>query len=326
MSMSLAIQRSTMFFWASIIIGIGLGAGLGPVLRNLPVLLRSSESRGGRKLPETFSLKMWVLVPMVVSYAVSIALYMVLAPEFPLLYTVPFLVGFPILMALTDGRMLGTTGVTYQAQVNNVYRLFIWSTGYSKADIWFVPWPWLTGIGPQLSNLKVCELTDTSARSMIKAYWIFLPVAMIFGLIFVQIFWSMAPVPSARYPGASMIWPINVTYESLWMKGRQLGLFRFDWLLISIAIGIGLHLVLDFARSPISFIAIAAGTVTYPPYAVTYLIGFIIRVVFWRIVGKDFFESKSQLVAAGIMLGEVIAVAAGVAIALVVTSVWVLPF
>ena len=326
MSMSLAIQRSTMYFWASIIIGIGLGAGLGPVLRNLPVLLRRGGGKGKGRLEETFSMKMWVLLPMIASYAVSVALYVILVPDFPIMYTLPFLIGFPILLALTEGRMLGTTGVTYSAQVQNVYRLFIFSTGYPRADVWFVPWPWLTGIGPQLSSLKVCQLTDTSAKSLIKTYWIFLPVSMFFGLIFAELFWNIAPIPSARYPGASMIWPINATYEALWMKGRQLGLFRLDWLLIALAVSIVMAVALDLAKSPISFIAVAAGTVVYPPYAVTYTIGFIIRAVFWKLVGKDYFESKNQLVAAGIMLGEVIAVAAGVAIALVITSVWTLPF
>ena len=326
MAMSLAIQRSTMYFWASIIIGIGLGAGLGPILRNLPVLLRRSAGKGKSRLEETFRMRTWVLLPMLASYAVSIALYLILVPEFPILYTIPFLIGFPLLMVLTEGRMLGSTGVTYSAQVQNVYRLFIMSTGYARADIWFVPWPWLTGIGPQLSNLKVCQLTDTSAKSLIKTYWIFLPVSMFFGLIFAELFWNVAPIPSARYPGASMIWPINATYESLWMKGRELGLFRLDWLLIALAVGTVMALALDLVRSPISFIAVAAGTVVYPPFAVTYAIGFIIRALFWKLVGKDYFESKKQLVAAGIMLGEVIAVATGVAIALVITSIWTLPF
>jgi len=326
MTLSLSIQRSVMFLWASIIIGIGVGAGLGPLLRHLPVLLKGSDIKASGRLEETFSLKRWVLIPLVLETVASIAFYLVLAPEFPIWYIIPFLIGFPLLLTLTDGRMLGTTGVTYAAQANNALRLTYWATGYQRADVWFVPWPWLTGIGPQLSQLKVCQLTDTSARSLIKAFWIFLPIAMIFGFMFVEIFWSIAPIPSARYPGASVIWPINVTYDSLWIRGRQLGLFRLDWLLMSLALGIALHFVLDFAHSPVSFISIAAGTVTYTPYAVTYLIGLIIRFVFWRIAGRDFFESKSKLIAAGLMMGEVIAIAAGIAITLIVTSIWTLPF
>ena len=326
MSMSLALQRSTMFLWGCILIGLGLGAGLGPVLKNLPVIFRRSETKGARRLAETFSLKRWVLIPMAASYAVSIALYVILVPDFPIMYMVPFLIGFPILMVLTDGRMLGTTGISFSGQVNNVYRLFLWSSGYPKVDVWFVPWPWLTGIGPQLSNLKVAQLTDTSARSLIKAYWIFLPVGLAFGYLTANLFWSIAPIPSARYPGASMIWPINVTYEALWMKGRYLGLFKLDWLVISLVLGIIISLALDFGKSPVSFIAIAAGMVTYPPYAMTYLIGILIRVLFWRIIGKESFEAKNQLIAAGILLGEVIAVAVGVSVALVVTSIWTLPF
>jgi len=326
MSLSLSIQRSTLYLWASIIIGIGFAAGLGPVLRNLPVLLRRSEARGAVRLPETFSLRRWVLIPMIASYSASMLLYVILTPDFPVLNIIPFSLMFPILLVLTDGRMLGTTGVQYGPQAQNVYRLILWSTGYPKADVWFVPWPWLTGIGPQLSQLKVCQLTDTSARSLIKAYWIFYPIALIFGFIMVEIFWSLAPIPSARYPGASMLWPINVTYESLWIKGRQLGLFRLDWLLISIAVGLVIHFALDFGRSPISFIAIAAGTVTYPPYAITYTIGLIIRIFFWKLVGKDSFESMNRLVAAGLILGQVIAIGSGVAITLIVSSIWTLPF
>jgi hypothetical protein len=218
------------------------------------------------------------------------------------------------------------TGVTYGSNNLNILRVIYKASGYEGVDLWFVPWPWLPRVGTPLSELKVCQLTETSGKTLIKTWWIFFPISVLVGIIYVQIFWGMGPIPSARYPGASIYWPIQATYDCLWIRGSQLGLFRVDWLAGSFCFGIALSLLFDFLKLPISFISIVAGTVTYPPVAMTYIIGLIIRFIICKYVGKEWFEDRKQILSAGLLMGETIAVIISIAITLVVDSIWILPY
>ena len=327
--LSMALQRSTLYMWGVPLIGLGLAAGIAPILRH-PLVLRRlftkpSAKKGGTLL-ETFSLVKWSVIPFAVVVVASTIFYAILTPSFPLLYITPFIAFLPIVLALIDGRMLGTTGLTYGSNNLNILRIAYKTSGYKGVDVWFVPWPWLPVVGPPLSELKVCQLTETSARTLIKAWWIFFPLSVLAGIIYVQAFWSIGSIPSARYPGASIYWPIRATYDSLWIRGSELGLFRADWLLGSFAFGVALHFLFDFLKLPISFISIAAGTVTYPPVAMTYIIGLIVRFTICKYVGKEWFEDRKQILSAGLLMGEAMAVTISIAITLVVDSIWILPY
>jgi len=327
--MNLALQRSTLYMWGIPIIGLGLAAGLAPILRYPRILIqlfpKSSTAKKDSAL-ETFSLTRWTVIPFAVVMVASILFYAILTPTFPLWYIAPFIVVLPIVLTLIDGRMLGTTGVTYGTNAQNLLRVAYWTSGYKGADVWFVPWPWLTVVGPHLSELKVCQLTNTSAKSLIRAWWIFFPLSVLAGVVYVQAFWSIGSIPSARYPGASIYWPIRATYDSLWIRGSELGLFRVDWLLGSFAFGVALDFLLNFLKLPLSFISIAAGTVTYPPVAMTFIIGLAIKFAMWKYSGKEWFEDRKQILSAGLLMGEAMAVTISIAITLIVNSIWVLPY
>jgi len=143
----------------------------------------------------------------------------------------------------------------------------------------------------------------------------------------VELFWRIAPIPSGRYPGAVIFWDIDATMRSLWIKGRELpGLFTVDRILYAFVIATALYMVLDFLHSPITLVALGAGISTITPYAVTYLIGAIIaKILSWR-TGKEWWNKHKMLIAAGLLIGEGLAVTLSVAVALIINSIWTLPY
>jgi hypothetical protein len=230
----------------------------------------------------------------------------------------------PFVYMLIANRMRGEVGISYDPS-GNVGNLLMYATGYTHPDAWLVPKP--TGLtGGPLTQLKVAQLTETSASSLIKGYWLLLPASIAVGLLFLELFWRIAPVPSARYPGAAIYWPILATFQSLWITGTQSGLLQPLWIMYSFAGGAIAYLLLEFVPLiPVSFTGIAVGFGQAVPFSIAWLIGGIISKICEERLGVWWNENK-RIIAAGMMIGESIAVVLSVAITLVLTSEWVMPF
>jgi len=332
MSMQMALQRCTLYFWGAPIMGLGMAGGIVPVIaRYIRRMSKKSFTTRSTTVSgrERFPLWKWFLIPLLVMWVLSILWYVILTPKFPLWMIFPLIIAVPVALVLIDGRMLGETGITFASgQSGNLMRLVYWSSGYQGIDVWFVPTPWRSGAAGTLSQLKVCDLTETDVLSFLKMWWLFLPIGVLVGFAYVQLFWSIAPIPSGRYPGAEIFWPISAVNECLWIRGLQRGLFRPDWLAGSFIIGFALASVFELARlnTIVPFIAIVAGTVTYTPYAVTYGIGLVIRMVLCKLLGKKWFEERKQMLSAGIMIGYSIAAIIGISVTLIMNSIWILPY
>ena len=327
MSMQLALQRCILYFWGAILMGFGMAGGLVPAIIRL--LRRRREPSARRtKFWDRNLLKLF-LIPLIGVWTLSIVWYRVLTPNFPIWIVFPFIIIMPIILVLIDGRMLGETGLTFAAgQTGNLMRLIYWSSGYRGADIWFVPTPWRAGAAGVLSQLKVCDLTETDVMSFFKMWWLFLPLGIVVGFAFVQLFWSMAPIPSGRYPGAQIFWPISAVNDCLWIRGLQRGLFLPEWLAGSFVVGVILATAFELTgvSKVLPFISLVAGTVTYTPYAVTYGIGLAIRLILCKLLGAKWFEERKQMLSAGIMMGYSIAAIVGISITLIINSIWILPY
>jgi len=238
---------------------------------------------------------------------------------------VAFIIGMPFVTTIIGSRLVGETGIG-SFPVGYIQNILYYATG-AGVDVWFAP-NYMTSSGSGwLSWFKVAELTETRSDSLIKAYWLLLPFALVVGYIYVELFWRIAPIPSGRYPGAVIFWDIDATMRSLWIKGRELpGLFTVDRILYAFVIATALYMVLDFLHSPITLVALGAGISTITPYAVTYLIGAIIaKILSWR-TGKEWWNKHKMLIAAGLLIGEGLAVTLSVAVALIINSIWTLPY
>jgi len=225
------------------------------------------------------------------------------------------------------GRMIGETGIGFSTQAGTMSNLLYLASGYPGVDVWFVPnISGVTGDG-WMANFKVAELASTKVSSYIKMFLAAFPIAVVVGFAFVQVFWSLAPIPSGRYPGAAIFWPISAITSALWIKGVGLGLFNPMWLLGGFVVGSAIYLAFSFIPAiPISFIAVAAGTGTLTPFAVTYLIGTAIAMTLRRFTGAKWWDEHKTLLSAGMMMGEGIAVSLSICVVLVINSIWVSPY
>jgi len=333
MPIQMALQRCILYFWGIPIMGFGMAGGLMPVilryLRRRSIKKTRVKGNSKRMIQEIFSLKTYFLIPLLVMWAWSIFLYLYLAPNFPFWLVFPLIIVVPIVSALVDGRMLGETGTTFiQGQTGNLLRIIYWSSGYQGVDVWFVPAPWGRSGAGVLGQMKVCELTDTSVKDLFKMYWIFLPIGILVGFLYVQLFWSIAPIPSGRYPATEIFWPINAVNTCLWIRGMRIGLFRVDWLIESFLVGSVLAILFDVFKLNriLPFIGIVAGSVTTPPFAVTYGIGLLLRIFLQKTIGKQKFEEMRQLIAAGLLMGQGVAIMIGISLILIINSIWFMPY
>lgn len=329
MNIRYILQMSLLYFWVGPIIGIGLAAGLMPLIRDPKRLVKalryvSRPTRAARE--EVISPLKAIFMPYAAFAIVSVSFFVFLAPDFltgPGILVIPFIVALPLILTLVGGRMVGVTGKG--VTMPDITNLFYYSTGYTGANVWFVPNLMMTQGTGILQRLKLAQLVRSTTKSYVYCYFASIPIALLIGYAYVQIFWSMAPMPSARYPGAAIYWPVDAINLSIWIT-RPVGIFRPDWILGAFAITAMLDLVAHFANLPLSTIGVAAGFTIVTPISVTYMIGYIIALLIQKIFGKVWFKENRFLIAGGLVMGQGVAAIVGVALSLLMTSIWIKPF
>ena len=334
MTIAIGLPRATMFFWFSIFLGLGLAAGLLPlirhprILRDACVLLIKPTTKVERRYTEPIS-GLKVTLPLIIcGITGSIVLFAILVPEFfwSNLWIVPAMVGFPIVSTIIQCRSYGETPTVISIPANTLTYLAYYASGYKGVDVWFAP----TIVGASgfswLTTFKLAELTETSIRSLLKVYWLLVPLGIIVGFLYLELFWKMAPIPSGRYPGVAIFWPLSAVNTAIWIKGGLKGLFKPTWILYSFLLGGALYLLLDFTHSPITYIYLASGATTVPPISISFLIGGLIGLIIKRIKGDIWWNKNKLILAAGLIIGQGIAVTLSIAIGLIINSIWMLPF
>jgi hypothetical protein len=236
------------------------------------------------------------------------------------------MVTMPFITTLIGARMRGETGVVYTPE-GSIMNLLYYASGYKGVDVWFAPDILVASGHGRLQWFKIAELTETKSSDLILAYWLLLPVALLVGYLYVQLFWWLAPIPSGRYPGAAIYWDISATMRSLWIKGREVpGLFAVDRLFAAFIIGSALSVAFDYLHSPISFVAIGSGMNTLTPVVLPWLIGGLIAHIFRRRMGDKWWDEYKMVLAGGLVVGEGLAVTLAVSFSLIAVSIWGLPY
>jgi hypothetical protein len=142
---------------------------------------------------------------------------------------------------------------------------------------------------------------------------------------YVNVFWRLAPIPSLIYPGTVTTWPIQNTFQLLFITGSR-EIFQPLWLVYGF-IGMSLiYAVLEVVHLGSLAIGLAAGAAIAPPITITMLISASFgRVLAW-IMGEEWWQRNRGVMAAGLILGEGTTLVISVAIALVLKAMWILPY
>jgi len=159
-----------------------------------------------------------------------IILSTVLVPGFPWPFFVFYAVVYTPLISYASAKLEGLCGqsVTIPLIREATYIL----SGYRGVRIWFAPAP-IPNYGFAAKEFRVMELCGTKIISQIKTQLVVIPIIIIASLIFSQVLWQMAPVPSEAYPFAQVMWDLqaknaSLTYSAT-MEGGSLFMEAWKW-------------------------------------------------------------------------------------------------
>ena len=329
MNVARILRESTLTVWACPLIGMGIAAGLVPLLLRPRLLTRlfrriihPSSTRTERRLSGPPVSSKLVIGAFLLATSGGLLLVWYLVPQSPLWILLPFFFLWSFFSTIVSTMMIGTTGMGFQTPY--LKEILIYSSGYQGYDIWFAPFPIATGTG-WVTSFKLCQLTGTTIGSYLKAWVLTWIAAILLSFIFVSSFWAIAPIPSSVYPGVEVMWPVTATYQALWVS-RPPGFFHPDWILYSSIITGLLCIVFHVAKIPLSMLTIAVGAGTAIPVAVTIMIGLLFRQILKKIKGEKWYRENNITIAAGLISGEGVAAVLGAAIAIILKSTWVRPY
>jgi hypothetical protein len=206
-------------------------------------------------------------------------------------------------------------------------------SGYRGVDCWFLPIP-VASFGEMTVFYRQCELTGTKFTSIWKTKLILYPIILTSGIVFMNLIWGLAEVPSSVYPFAQKMWPLNAANACI-MYSATLGeysifeeAFRWSYVFAGTIFGTALFGVMSSLGAPIFLIyGVVRGLGQSMPHI-------IIPQFIGALLGKFYFQKKLGLkwkqyvpvVSAGFACGMGLITTVGIGIQFLSKAVIQLPF
>ena len=314
-----------MYVWMMPMIGLAIFIGLSSLRPSIVARAFSTLRRSRASSIEARVFSIWlVIIPfacIVLSNLLSIWYW---APDYPMFPWLP--AAFTIVISLAQSLLIGLangTGVNVRIP-ENLDKLMLVATGYQGINGWLVsPVVISPSFGGYVdSNFKLSQLTRSSFTDYLKVFFLIGPVSVIFSILITQVLWGMAPIPSEEYPWSSVEWPRRVVERAIWIT-RPPGVFRLDWMIYGILLGAAIYMPLYLLHLPANRILVSlfAGMGTLPPMAISMVIGYCIRLILQRLIGKERFRNYRYTIVAGLAAGTGFSSAIGVSCLLIIRSV-----
>ena len=329
-------------FWMSIGIGIAVSIaiiGFGQVFITWWRSRSDAERRAlGRRFvpppPGRGDFPVWAAVgAWLLSALGSIIIIHLLVPKFPLWIIFLFGLVWSPINSYISARLIGLTtrgiGIPYLAQATYIL------SGYKGVDIWFAGVP-LYDQGWAAQRFREIELTGTKFTSVVKAEIFLLVVMLGCSFLFWSFFWKLGPIPSPSYPYVQTFWPLNATMTLLWTTATRGG-HETNWLvqafkphLSAYALGgaMGLYGMLALFKLPVMwFYGLASGITSSTAGVIPIFIGAMLgKYYFRRRFGLHRWRLYAPVLIAGYYCGQGLMGMAGIAVAIIMKSVRVLPY
>ena len=338
-----------LFVWMPVMIAAMFCAGMIPIITRPRDLARTigalGKSSRGVASERTASLK-FLLATFLCSVLGATLLFTILVRvlsghSFPWWYVAPFAVVWSLVFSFIDIRAVGTTG--YRVDPPYIREGLIIATKPRFIDIWFAPWPIALGAANWVSDFKTAELTGCKPRSLIVAKLIAYPVGMLASLVFMSIFWSIAPIPSAQYPYTAATLPVWANQVCIWISASLsysgattlnpatgsiiAQLFNIQWMAITAGLFVTVHIVgRIWKKAELSLIGLAVGMVMPIPFAASLLIGGIVAQLIKKRTGAEWFGVNRNIIVAGLAVGEGVVIGLVAAIAALTSAMVSLPY
>ena len=125
---------------------------------------------------------------------------------------------FTPFQSFVNARLVGMVGQT--VSIPYVREATIILSGYQGVNIWFIPFP-LGNYGAMTQKFREIELTGTKFTSIIRAELFMVPIVLFTSFLYGSYIWKLAPVPSASYPYAQLMWRLRAYQQCLFITGTM---------------------------------------------------------------------------------------------------------
>lgn len=275
----------------------------------------------------------WCLLVYIAGCTCSIVLCKILLKgAFPFGMLLAYALFITPAISYVSARMIGLTGSPAPFPFLREGSIIL--SGYRGVDIWFAPLP-LADYGLSTQMFRELQLTRTKFSSLVKLELTMVPVALICGLIFITFFWRIEAIPSATYPFTAKMWPLQATYQCLFMTATSetgnnwlMEAIRLKYVLTGLGLGFGLLGLTTLLGAPsLFFYGLVGGLTAIPNAFIPMFVGACIgRRVFAPRYGQDTWRRYTPVLAAGYACGVGLIGMLAVAFAMVARSVSSLPF
>lgn len=344
------VQRSTLYFYVSVLIGMSLAATIFPMILHPKPFIQAFKSLSRRRADtqheegEEDLPRLHVLLLIFFACGIgAVLMNHILVPDFPIWLLIIFILFGSFFASFVSVISYGVTysgfALPYQKE------LLIYYSGYQGKIIWFAPLWQSVGGALLAQNFLQADLCETRKKEYVKAYLLSMALGILGSFIFVTIFWYISPMPSSTYPATLVNWPIDATFWARFQKLIWTGyIFRSDLILIGLIFGAAIYCFTDkVLHAPYILISIITGAqlgwIWYPPpgYAslaegpivlsLAQLIGSILsNKVFTKIFGREKWFQIRGLIVLGLIIGDGFMELVRLTLILVIKSMWLLPY
>ncbi len=243
-----------------------------------------------------------------------------LIPGFPWKFFVIYAAVYTPLISYACAKLEGIAGQAIDIPMIREATYIL--SGYKGVQIWFAPAP-LPNYGPQTVSFRVLELTGTKIISSVKKTAVILPIIIISSLIYSQLLWKMAEIPSDTYPFAQRMWDIMAKNKCLTMSSTMEGgslffeAFKLKWFACGLSFGVAIFTVLSLLGLPtLLFYGFVRGMGYGPGGLVFEIIGALIARYYFRKKFGNMWMKYAPVLLAGYACGMGLIAMVGMSIAI----------
>jgi hypothetical protein len=343
------VERTNLYFYTSIFLGLTLAAIVIPILlrpkvflRVFSLLRRGVVSEESRRMSSFQSVYMIIILFLIPALGLSFLSWYLTDFQFPLPYILLSIIGGTFFITYLTTASLGVT-FTGIPTVPYLREFMIYESGYTRRDVWFAPIIISSGGSQIAQSLLQADLCDVKHREFFKTYLILILLGLLSSFIFVSIFWRIAPIPSSAYPSTITAWPVNAL---AWARGQVWiwsgYLFKETWILFGFILGSVIYVISLLFHAPYFLVSFISGGMTgfwYQPILGTSGVWFspiagtlnqlIGSIVSQKIMYKRFGEKWRVLlpmVVWGYIMGDGFMEILRAVIILTTRSMWLLPY
>jgi hypothetical protein len=330
------VERSNIYFYTSLTIGLCISALVMPILLNPKPFIRAFGMLRniGKMGEEWISSRMVFVAFLLPSITVTLISWYLTGFEFPLFNLLAFIIGGSFFVTYLATASLGVTYVGFPT-IPYIRELMLYLSGSPNKQIWFTPFTLSVGGQYVAQSLFQADYCSVKAQEFIKIYVILVVLSIFSGFLFTMLFWYAAPIPSSAYPATIISWPVDaLTWGRMltWMWSGYI--FRVNWIMIGFMVGSVMYaissLIFKVPYFLISFTTgIFAGVLWYIPpvgFTLSQLIGSIISN---KIIGKkygDAWRKATPMIVMGFTIGDGLMEILRAMAIMVVRSLWILPY